>query len=134
MAFWGAPEAIDDHAARACRAALAMAKAIEARHAEGAKPPLRLKIALHTGPLIVGSIGAKTRMNYTVIGDTVNVCSRLESVASDFIGDAPVVILVSGEVVSAVGDAFLFESLGEATVKGRARPVAIWRLTGERAS
>ena len=134
MAFWGAPEAIDDHAARACRAALAMAKAIEARHAQGAKPPLRLKIALHTGPLIVGSIGAKTRMNYTVIGDTVNVCSRLELVASDFIGDAPVVILVSGEVVSAVGDAFLFESLGEATVKGRARPVAIWRLTGERAS
>ncbi len=132
MAFWGAPEAIDDHAERACRAALAMAKAIEARHAQGAKPALRLKIALHTGPLIVGSIGARTRMNYTVIGDTVNVCSRLESVASDFIADAPVVILVSGEVVSAAGEAFLFESLGEVAVKGRARPVAIWRLTGER--
>jgi adenylate cyclase len=129
MAFWGAPEAIADHAARACRAALAIARAIETQ--KGETPPIRVKIALHTGPLIVGNIGASSRMNYTVIGDTVNVCARIESLASDFDDGRPSSILVSGEVVHAAGDSFTFEPLGERVVKGRARAVEIWRLTGE---
>jgi adenylate cyclase len=130
MAFWGAPEAVPDHAARACRTALAIAAALEKEEASGASSPVRIKIALHTGPLIVGNIGARSRMNYTVIGDTVNVCSRLESLTGEFDEGRPVTILVSGEVVAAAGDGFLFEPLGERTVKGRARPVEIWRLKG----
>jgi adenylate cyclase len=132
MAFWGAPEAVPDHAARACRTALAIAAALEKEEASGGSPPVRIKIALHTGPLIVGNIGAPSRMNYTVIGDTVNVCSRLESLTGEFDEGKPVAILVSGEVVAAAGDGFLFEPLGERTVKGRARPVEIWRLKGTR--
>jgi len=131
MAFWGAPEPTDDHAERACRTALAMARAMAAKPADTSRPPLRMKVALHTGPLIVGNIGGRTRMNYTVIGDTVNVCSRIESLASNYLGDGPVTILASGDVVRAAGEAFIFEPLGDVTVKGRTQAVAIWRLVGE---
>ena len=130
MAFWGAPEPIKDHAARACRTALAMAKALENRQSADGREPLRLKIALHTGALIVGNIGGRTRMNYTVIGDTVNVCARIEALASDYLDDRRVTILVSGEVVEAAGDGFRFEPIGDVVVKGRAKGVAIWRLVG----
>jgi len=131
MAFWGAPEQIPDHAARACRAALAIARAVEARERTGGKPAVRIKIALHTGPLIVGNIGAPSRMNYTVIGDTVNVCARIESLAGEFSGDRPATILVSSDVVRAAGDGFVFEPLGDRAVKGRVQSIEIWRLVGE---
>lgn len=132
MAFWGAPEPILDHAARACRAALAIAAAMEADSARGDGEPLRVKIALHSGPLIVGNIGAPSRMNYTVIGDTVNVCSRIESIAGDYSDERLVTILVSGDLVAAAGEGFVFEPIGARVVKGRARAVDIWRLTGAR--
>jgi adenylate cyclase len=130
MAFWGAPEPAPDHTARACRAALAIGKAVEARVVAGDKPVLRIKIAVHTGPLIVGNIGAPSRMNYTVVGDTVNVCARIESIANEFDDGRPANILVSGDVVAAAGDGFVFEPIGDRLVRGRARAVEIWRLTG----
>jgi len=130
MAFWGAPEHVPDHAAHACRAALAIARAMEASAAEG-ETPFRMKIALHTGPLIVGNIGAKARMNFTVIGDTVNVCSRIEKLCGEYAQDGTATILVSGDVVAAAGDGFRFEPIGDRQVKGRARSVEIWRLVGE---
>jgi len=127
MAFWGAPEPVPDHAARACRAALALLKAAEDHQAEGRIPPVRVKIAIHTGPLIVGNIGAKARMN-TVIGDTVNVASRIEKLCSDEDDGSPALIIVSGETARAAGDGFNFERLGEHVVKGRQEAVEIWRL------
>jgi len=130
MAFWGAPENVPDHAAHACRAALAIARAMEASAAES-ETPFRMKIALHTGPLIVGNIGAKARMNYTVIGDTVNVCSRIEKLCGEYAQDGTATILVSGDVVAAAGAGFRFEPIGDRQVKGRARSVEIWRLVGE---
>lgn len=134
MAFWGAPEPIGDHAARGCRTALGMARALEAKRDGAPGEGFRLKIALHTGPLIVGNIGGRTRMNYTVIGDTVNVCARIEALASNYVGDGAVTILASGEVVAAAGAGFRFEPLGDVTVKGREQSVAIWRLVGEAAT
>ena len=131
MAFWGAPEPVPDHAARACRAALAIAKAIEAHHAAGEDRDVRVKIALHTGPLIVGNIGAEARMNYTVIGDTVNVCARIESLSGQFAEGRAATILVSSDVAAAAGEGFRFEPVGDHAVKGRARTVEIWRLVGE---
>ncbi|MBL8906515.1 MAG: adenylate/guanylate cyclase domain-containing protein [Rhizobiales bacterium] len=131
MAFWGAPEPIPDHAARACRAALAIAKATREGIGREPETTAHLKIAIHTGPLIVGNIGARTRMNYTVIGDTVNVCSRIEEIAGTLADHEPVTILVSSEVVNAAGSGFMFEPLGNRTVKGRQRTVSIWRLVGE---
>ena len=130
MAFWGAPEDVPDHAARACRAALGIARALEA-NAASEEVPIRVKIALHTGPLIVGNIGAESRMNFTVIGDTVNVCSRIESLAGEFADGSAATILVSGAVVAAAGEGFRFESIGDRQVKGRTQSVAIWRLLDE---
>lgn len=131
MAFWGAPEPIPDHAARACRAALAIARATKERSGKGPEAALRLKVAIHTGPLIVGNIGARTRMNYTIIGDTVNVCSRIEEIAGTLADHEPVTILVSNEVVNAAGSSFIFEPLGDRTIKGRKQTVSIWRLVEE---
>ncbi len=130
MAFWGAPESTPDHAARACRAALCIAQALGADAAKSGAP-VSVKIALHTGPLIVGNIGAQSRMNYTVIGDTVNVCARIETLCGEFAKDGTATILVSGDVVAAAGKGFRFEPIGDRQVKGRARAVEIWRLVGE---
>jgi adenylate cyclase len=130
MAFWGAPDPLPDHATRACRAALAIADAITELATKTEGPSLRIKIGLHSGPLIVGNIGALTRMNYTVIGDTVNVCARIETLAGTFAEDRPATILVSGQVVDAVGDAFIFEPVGDQLVKGREQAVPVWRLIG----
>lgn len=133
MAFWGAPDPLPDHASHACRAALAIADAITALTERSGGPSLRIKIGLHCGPLIVGNIGALTRMNYTVIGDTVNVCARIEALAGSFADDRPATILVSGQVVDAVGTDFEFEPVGDQHVKGREQAVSVWRLIGARA-
>jgi adenylate cyclase len=130
MAFWGAPDPMQDHATRACRAALAIADAVTALSEGPDGPALRIKIGLHCGPLIVGNIGAQTRMNYTVIGDTVNVCARIETLAGAYTNDRPATVLVSGDVVRAVGNAFLFEPIGDQQVKGREQAVSVWRLVG----
>src|SRR3569832_2370846 len=79
MAFWGAPTAQPDHAARCCRAALAIRKAIEdADIVDDQGHPLQIRIGINSGRMLVGNIGSELRLNYTVIGDTVNVASRLE--------------------------------------------------------
>ncbi len=136
MAFWGAPEDQPDNAARACRAALRIGQALDEAAGKGSRfPKLRTKIALHTGPLLVGNIGARSRMNYTVIGDTVNTCSRIESLCSSFDDGGSTITLVSEDTVRRVtegisddGDAFQFEDVGSFDVKGRAAPVAVQRL------
>jgi adenylate cyclase len=130
MAFWGAPDPLPDHATRACRAALAIAEAVTALNERPDGPSLRIKIGLHSGPLIVGNIGALNRMNYTVIGDTVNVCARIEALAGMHTEGRAATVLVSGDVVEAVGKAFLFEPIGDQHVKGREQAVSIWRLVG----
>lgn len=130
MAFWGAPDPMPDHAARACRAALAIADAVTALSESRPGPALRIKIGLHCGQLIVGNIGAPTRMNYTVIGDTVNVCARIETLAGAHADDRAATVLVSGDVVRAVGAAFVFEPIGDRQVKGREQAISVWRLVG----
>ncbi|MGI9463566.1 MAG: adenylate/guanylate cyclase domain-containing protein, partial [Aestuariivirgaceae bacterium] len=126
MAFWGAPQAQPDHAARACRAALAARKAFQET-----EPDQRIKIAIHTGPLIVGNIGAVDRMNYTVIGDTVNTCSRIEKLAGDLDAGEPAIILISDATAAQLGDEFKLEAAGEFQVKGRESAVTVYRLGGQ---
>ena len=132
MAFWGAPEAQPDHAERACRAALAIADELAQASSPGAAhdPPVRIKIAIHSGTLLVGNIGASSRMNYTVIGDTVNTCSRIESLCAQFDNGAPAIILVSADTAQlAQPDPTLhFEEVGEYEVKGRSGEVRVCRL------
>ena len=131
MAFWGAPEAQPDHAERAARAALAIAQALridnEARRAAG-EVPVRLRLGLHTGPVTVGNIGAPGRMNYTIIGDTVNAAQRVEALGKDLAPDAEIVAHVSAETAARLGPDFTPAPAGAHTLRGRREAIEVFRL------
>ncbi|NRQ15201.1 adenylate/guanylate cyclase domain-containing protein [Ensifer sesbaniae] len=133
FAMWNAPVADPRHAENGCRSALAMKAAVdrlnEANRRSG-RPELFTRFGLHTGPAVVGSFGAISRQQYTAMGDTINVASRLEGLNKEF----GTTILVSGAVRDAVGDAFAFRAIGLIPVKGRHEKVDLWELVGERAS
>ncbi len=135
MAFWGAPSAQPDHANQTCRAALAIAEAIAAdnrrRRAAGGEP-VRLRIGIHTGPAVVGNIGAPGRINYTLIGDTVNVAQRLEEMGKTFAeAEEDTVILVSGETAALLEPGFRLVPLGMHQLRGRITKTEVFRLTGQ---
>ncbi|TMJ27781.1 MAG: HAMP domain-containing protein [Alphaproteobacteria bacterium] len=136
MAIWGSLSGSPDHAAGAIRAALAIAGVIrednQIRRAAG-KAPIRLRIGLHSGPAVVGNIGAPGRVNFTVVGDTVNVAQRFEQLGKIYMQDGEeIVVLVSGATVAAVKDrAALGIELPPPQlrrVKGHAQPVEVYRL------
>jgi adenylate cyclase len=136
MAIWGPLAGSPDHAGAAIRAALAIAKVIrednEMRRAQG-KTPIRLRIGLHSGPAVVGNIGAPGRVNFTVVGDTVNVAQRFEQLGKVYMRpEEDIVVLVSGATIAAVQDR---SSLGIELpppelrrVRGHAQPVEVYRL------
>lgn len=116
MSLFGAPVAHEDHAQRACHAALSIQKAMRAFGEKVQKDcgvEFKMRIGLNSGPVIVGSIGDDLRMDYTAVGDTTNMASRMESKAS------PGTILVSRDMHRLVRDFFEFGSLGEVAVKGK---------------
>ncbi|SDX72182.1 adenylate cyclase [Ruegeria halocynthiae] len=123
LAFWGAPEEQADHAERACRAALAIRRSLS-----NAGIDYGVKIALHTGPLIVGNIGAVDRINYTVIGDTVNTCARIEALAGSLPSDELTRIMVSEATAGLLGRSFDLTHVGDFQVKGRSGPVTVYQL------
>jgi class 3 adenylate cyclase len=133
MAFWGAPEPQSDTAQRACRAALAMARAIETdndqRRTQG-HDPIRIRIGLHTGPVVVGNVGWPGRINYTIVGDTVNTCQRLEAMGKDMDQGAAVTILISGATAARVDTSFTIERAGTFRVRGRNEDLEVYRLLG----
>src|SRR5262249_37272626 len=114
---------------RACRAALAGRAASEKLNvqfeAEGLKP-FFTRFGIHVGEAVVGNLGSTERMNYTALGDTVNLASRLEGLNKQF-GTA---ILVSEQVYSQVQNRFLFKAVGSVTAKGRAREPRVFELVG----
>lgn len=131
MAFWGAPDPLDDHAERACAAARAMAKAVarnnERRRAAG-KSPVRLRIGLHTGPVIVGNIGARDRMNYTIVGDTVNTGQRIEELGKVVAPDAECIVLMSVETHACLPPDFGTTALSSYKVPGREAAIQVYQL------
>lgn len=132
MAFWGAPDEQADTAARACRAASKMVQAVEAENAKRAvnqQTPIRLRIGIHSGPVVVGNIGAPGRMNYTIVGDTVNTGQRLEALGKELDRGEAVTILVSDAVVSQVQESDIdFEAAGSFQVKGKIQELTVYRL------
>ncbi|HTR86613.1 MAG TPA: adenylate/guanylate cyclase domain-containing protein, partial [Reyranella sp.] len=137
MAIWGPASGSSDHAADAIRAALAITRVIhednDQRRARG-EAPIRLRIGVHSGVAIVGNIGAPGRVNFTVVGDTVNVAQRFEQLGKEFLKpDEDVVVLVSGDTLAAVKD---LPGLGLGSlpkpelreVKGHEQPVEVYRL------
>ncbi len=132
MAFWGAPEIQTDHAERACRAAADIAGRIAAENARrraAGLAPVRIRIGLHSGPAVVGNIGAPGRMNYTIVSDTVNVAQRLEQLGKQVYGGAPeTAVLISGDTAARLGSRDRLEPAGSFEVSGRREPVEVFKL------
>ncbi|HEY6034264.1 MAG TPA: adenylate/guanylate cyclase domain-containing protein, partial [Kofleriaceae bacterium] len=129
MAVFGAPVSRPDDAMRAVRAALAMRAALaklNTRFADRGIEPLRFGIGLHTGEVVAGNIGSVKRMEYTVIGDAVNVASRLESKTKELATD----LLISDATRERLDASVDVEAIGEVTVKGRAQAVKIFKVRG----
>ena len=129
MAFWGAPNTLEDHAYRACAAALK----IQAEMDEINKvwenqglPPLKVRIGIHSDVVLVGNIGSIERMSYTVMGDGVNIAARLEGINKE-LGTR---ICISKTVVREAGDKLEMRMLDEVTVKGRKSTIEVFELLG----
>lgn len=129
MAVWGAPKATPNDTANALTACIQMRQALvelNQRRASREQPPIKIGMGLHTGPAISGTIGSNERMEYTVIGDTVNMTSRIEASTKAFGTD----LLVSQAVVDKVADGFLLNLAGAATVKGKTEPLNLFKVKG----
>lgn len=127
MAIFNAPLPLENHAMQAVRTAWAMkegAVELEAKLQERFGKSVQFGIGIHSGPAVVGNIGSKTRMDYTVIGDTVNTAARLESNAK------PGQVIVSETIYEQVKDRILAHSLGEIKVKGKLQGILIYELEG----
>src|SRR5579863_684871 len=127
MAFWGAPTAQQDHAVRCCRAALACSKAIaEAGINDDQDHPLQIRIGINTGRMLVGNIGSELRLNYTVIGDVVNVASRLEGASKQY----GTQILIGTDTARLIQGAFTVREIDNIAVFGRTEGLAVYELIG----
>jgi adenylate cyclase len=125
MAFWNAPLDIARHEEKACRAALAMLRVIEALN--NARPePIRIGIGLNTGEACVGNLGSVQRFSYSALGDSVNLASRIESLTKFYGVD----IAVSEFTRETVPD-FAFLEMDLVRVKGRSAPVRLYTLLGD---
>jgi adenylate cyclase len=125
MAFWGAPMANADHAVDACRAALACQRSLRASGlTDDSGRPLKARIGVNSGDMLVGNIGSEFRLNYTVIGDAVNVASRLESVNKEYGTE----IIIGEETRRLAGDRIHVRELDRLMVYGRAGGLAIYEL------
>jgi adenylate cyclase len=129
MVFWNAPNPQTDHVERACRAALAGRRASEELNtqfeAEGLKP-FFTRFGIHVGEAVVGNLGSTERMNYTALGNTVNLAARLEGLNKQF-GTA---ILVSEGVYLRVQHCFEFRSLESVVAKGMTKGTRVFELVG----
>jgi adenylate cyclase len=123
MILWGAPLEVKDPARKAVECALEMQRWIVAERENGG-PDVSFGFGINTGPVVAGFLGAKGRMEYTVIGDSANVASRLT--ASDIARRDQVV--VSGETLGELGDDVEAVDLGAVLVKGRAEAVPCWQI------
>jgi class 3 adenylate cyclase/tetratricopeptide (TPR) repeat protein len=125
MAIFGAPIAHEDSARRAVAAALDMQQAL-ARHIADAGVDIAFRVGLNTGPVVVGRINDDLQMDYTAIGDTVNLASRMEQMAE------PGAVYVTEDTQRQVADYFDFEDIGPLDVKGKATPVHAYKVLSAR--
>ncbi len=128
MALFGAPIAYDDHIRLACHAALKIQRRLGAYHKKTKNQyhiSFKMRIGIHSGPVVVGAIGDDLRLDYTAQGDTTNVAARLQAFAK------PGQILVSERIQLEAGNHFVFQDEGTANLKGKAQPVRVFTLLRE---
>lgn len=134
MAFWNAPLDVPGHPDKAVRAALAMQQSLAGLNTELQRDfglTLRMGAGIHTGQAHVGNMGSDDLTNYTAVGDTVNLASRLEGLCSRY----GVTLVTSGETASRCGDGLVLRELARLRVKGRAEPVDVFTvLTADEAA
>jgi class 3 adenylate cyclase len=131
MAFWGAPVEVSDQVYRACVGALRAAHRVGRLNLEWARdgrPQMRVRIGLHCADVVVGNVGSSERLSYTVMGDGVNVASRLEGINKIF----QTTICISDSVYNAVADRIIARPIQFASVKGRESKVMVYELIGIR--
>lgn len=129
MAFWGAPLPDADHAAHACRAALECRRLLAEQRARAEREggtPLSMRVGINTGRMLVGNIGSSERLSYTVIGDAVNLASRLEGLNKRYGTE----IVIGEETRRAAGEAIRVRRLDRVAVYGRSQGVAVYELLG----
>lgn len=132
MAFWGAPEEQADHAVRAVHAAQHIAARLEADNARRARKglsPVRIRIGIHSGRAIAGNIGAPGRINYTLVGDTVNIAQRLEQYGKQIDdGKRSAIVSISADTAKLLSQEFRLTPMGSDVLTGRRDPTEIYRL------
>lgn len=127
LAFWGVPDRVGDHALRAVKAALDMRRALvelNLAREQGGEPPIAIGIGVHTGTVAAGMLGGSLQSEYTVIGDAVNVASRIEGLTKTHGVD----VLVSETTWQQLGGAVPGEKLATETIRGRKEPVVLYTI------
>ena len=131
IAFWNAPLDQPDHAARACRTALRCQDRLNKLRPELAEKyghEVRMRVGLNSGPAVVGNLGSRSRFDYTALGDTMNLASRLEGACKVY----RATILVGEETEAAAREAMVFREVDLLRVVGKKKPVRVFELVGEK--
>jgi len=129
MAFWGAPGTQKDHARRAAQAALMIGERINAYNRRNPFEPLQVRIGIGSGDVVVGNIGAPGRVNYTVIGEVVNLAQRLEQLGKACAPDDGICILMTEETARQLDDSFELTPISDQKIRGLQDAVTVYRLT-----
>jgi len=127
MALFGAPIAMEDGPQRAIRSSLAIHRAMvifsdRIKQEKEDVPPIKMRIGLHTGPVVVGTLGNDLRVEFKAVGDTVNLASRMEGLAE------PGTTYVTEGTFRLTEGFFIYEALGEKVIKGKEEPVKAYRV------
>ena len=132
LAFFGAPTPRYDHLDRAIRTAIDMRTRLvdlDAKWRQQTQSSLRIGIGINTGQAVVGNIGSSQRMDYTVIGDAVNLASRLQDLTKEYGAS----VLISGSTKASVKESYELRSLGSIEVRGRQQPVDLYEVVDSNA-
>ena len=126
MALFGAPIALEDAPQRAIQSSLAIHREMakfsnQLKQEKKDVPPVKMRIGIHTGPVVVGTLGNDLRVEFKAVGDTVNIASRMEGLAE------PGATYVTEDTFKLTEGFFRFEALGEKEVKGKKEPISVYR-------
>jgi len=127
MALFGAPIALEDAPQRALRSAMSIHRELirfneKVKHEKGGLPPIQMRIGIHTGLVIVGTLGNDLRVEFKAVGDTVNLAARMEQLAE------PGTTYVTGDTFKLTEGYFRFEALGDKEIKGKEKPLRVYRV------